>query len=120
MSLQIAQLFRLLVDLSAEAREQYFADHAVDSHMRREVEDLLAHDDQTGDSLSKLVGSAVNSFLRWDATGSRCGPFRLLNVIGRGGMGVVYLAERANGEVAQKAAVKLMQPGWSQVQHERF
>src|ERR1051325_9698547 len=37
-----------------------------------------------------------------------CGPFQLLSLIGRGGMGVVYLAERVDGEVRQRVAVKLL------------
>jgi eukaryotic-like serine/threonine-protein kinase len=36
------------------------------------------------------------------------GPYRLLHSIGRGGMGEVYLAERADGAYDQKVAVKLI------------
>ena len=50
----------------------------------------------------------------------RCGPFRLVSVIGRGGMGVVYFAERDDGEVSQRAAVKLLNPGWTDDNRERF
>jgi serine/threonine protein kinase len=44
----------------------------------------------------------------------------LLEVIGRGGMGAVYLAERADGEVTQQVAVKLLPPGAGATQRERF
>ena len=40
-----------------------------------------------------------------------CGPYRLGNLLGRGGMGSVYAAERADGEVRQRVAVKLLRPG---------
>ena len=40
-----------------------------------------------------------------------CGPYRLGDLLGRGGMGTVYLAERVDGEVAQRVAVKLLRPG---------
>src|SRR4029077_11486392 len=50
-----------------------------------------------------------------------CGPYRLLDVIGRGGMGAVYLAERADGEIAQRVAIKLLGVASSDPQRrERF
>ncbi|HEX6880484.1 MAG TPA: protein kinase [Terriglobales bacterium] len=39
------------------------------------------------------------------------GPYRLLQQIGRGGMGTVYLAERADGQFEKQVAVKMVQPG---------
>ncbi|HZH35566.1 MAG TPA: protein kinase, partial [Pyrinomonadaceae bacterium] len=43
--------------------------------------------------------------------GKRIGVFRLTRELGRGGMGAVYLAERADGEFRQKVAVKLIKRG---------
>ena len=42
--------------------------------------------------------------------GTRVGPWRLLEEIGRGGMGTVFVAERADGEFEQRAALKLLRP----------
>ena len=39
---------------------------------------------------------------------TRIGPYRLLEQIGEGGMGRVYLAERADGEYEQRVALKLV------------
>jgi eukaryotic-like serine/threonine-protein kinase len=116
----LPQLFQALADLPTEQRAQYLADHAVDAETRRELEELLAHDSGTVEPFSHLVGAAARAVLHGDAAGLRCGAFRLVSVLGTGGMGVVYLAQRADGEVAQRAAIKLMQPGWSQIQLERF
>jgi serine/threonine protein kinase/Tfp pilus assembly protein PilF len=38
----------------------------------------------------------------------RIGPYRVISEIGRGGMGVVYLAVRSDGQVEQKVAVKVL------------
>ncbi len=48
---------------------------------------------------------------------SQCGPYRLVRLLGSGGMGSVYLAERSDGEIEQKVAVKLLharsnRPAW--------
>ena len=50
-----------------------------------------------------------------------CGPFRLVELLGRGGMGAVYLADRVDGEVKQRVAIKLLRPGGGDPkQRERF
>ena len=45
------------------------------------------------------------------AAGQRVGPWRLLRFLARGGMGEVYLAERADGAFDRQVAVKLLRPG---------
>jgi eukaryotic-like serine/threonine-protein kinase len=43
--------------------------------------------------------------------GTTVGPFRLLRELGRGGIGTVFLAERADGQFEQRVAVKLLRRG---------
>ncbi|HEX4479865.1 MAG TPA: serine/threonine-protein kinase [Rudaea sp.] len=42
--------------------------------------------------------------------GTRIGPYRVVRPLGSGGMGVVYVAERADGEFEQTVALKLVRP----------
>jgi eukaryotic-like serine/threonine-protein kinase len=42
--------------------------------------------------------------------GARIGPYRVTRELGRGGMAVVYLAERADGEFEQQVALKIVLP----------
>lgn len=117
---EVAQLFHKLADLSPEARALYLAQHPVDPDARREVEELLAHDTVDVDRVPQaIISAAAQQLIRENAEGVRCGAFRLVHPIGRGGMGVVYLAERVDGEVTQRAAVKLLHPG-NEVHRERF
>ena len=41
----------------------------------------------------------------------RIGPYRVIRELGRGGMGTVYLAVRADGEVQKRVAVKVLKRG---------
>ena len=45
------------------------------------------------------------------AMGAQIGPYRLLGLLGRGGMGEVYCAERADGVFEQRVALKLVKRG---------
>jgi tRNA A-37 threonylcarbamoyl transferase component Bud32/tetratricopeptide (TPR) repeat protein len=122
MNRRVQEVFHEVVDLSPEARRKYFEEHGVEEEIRKEVEGLLAFDSGASAFLLRDIGSAAErAMAQLQAKGWRCGPYRLLELIGRGGMGAVYLAERADGEVRQRAAVKLLQPGADDPQHrERF
>jgi serine/threonine protein kinase/Tfp pilus assembly protein PilF len=46
-----------------------------------------------------------------DLTGERIGPYRVVRSLGRGGMGEVFLAERADEQFQQQVAIKLVRRG---------
>ena len=53
--------------------------------------------------------------------GERIGPWRIVRLLARGGMGAVYLAERSDGQFEQRVALKLIRPGLSSLEiHRRF
>ncbi len=63
---------------------------------------LLNDDDLNGD-----LGDDDDDGL---AEGTRVGPWRVVREAGRGGMGRVYLAERADGAFEQRVALKMVRP----------
>lgn len=103
------ELFRKVANLSQEARDRYFAEHEVDVQTKKEVEDQLAYEASTTKIFAEEI--VAHHSERAEPIGLHCGPYRLVRLIGRGGMGSVYEAERADGEVQQRVAVKLLRPG---------
>jgi non-specific serine/threonine protein kinase/serine/threonine-protein kinase len=82
---------------------------ANDAEIRGEVEKLLALESRANAALdSRAVPGAL---LREVAPPERIGAYRILREIGHGGMGVVYLGERADGEFAKQVAIKLITRG---------
>jgi eukaryotic-like serine/threonine-protein kinase len=58
---------------------------------------------RTGAAIETLAEAVSPS-----AVGARLGAFTLVKEIGRGGMGTVYLGERADGQVQQQVAIKVL------------
>lgn len=119
---RIRQLFDLLVDLPAEVWERALDEHGViDPVMRREVISLLEAD---GDELVRThidsqAPGVLNDLAERESRleqqrleGHLVGPFRLINEVGRGGMGTVWRAERMHGGFEQVVAIKLIRSGW--------
>jgi len=101
-----------VADLSGEARGRYFAENAIDTQTRKEVEALVAFDSHSSTVLEKNISEVAQRALsQLEPEGLLCGPYRVGTLLGRGGMGTVYLAERVDGEISQEVAVKLLRPG---------
>jgi tetratricopeptide (TPR) repeat protein/predicted Ser/Thr protein kinase len=79
-----------------------------DTELRTTVESLLAMESK----IDRLDTAALPGSVLWaDALEKppvEIGPYTVLREIGRGGMGVVYLADRADGEYRKRVAIKLI------------
>jgi serine/threonine-protein kinase len=82
-----------------------------DEELRREVESLLASEPDLGDFIETPVFRIRSQDGTPLAEGQRVGVYRIVREIGRGGMGSVYLAERADEEFDRRVALKLIRRG---------
>ena len=107
---QVSSWFDQLIDLSAAAQELALAELSErDAELAAEVRAMLIADartqgvlEQREDVLAPVAAEANPEF----------GPsWRVQHLLGRGGMGEVWLAQRQQGDVVQTAAVKLLKRG---------
>jgi eukaryotic-like serine/threonine-protein kinase len=116
---QVEEIFQAAVELLPEERARYVAQVcAEDTSLKHDVESLLSQHDSAGELLDQpFYGdtefSVLESFVEEEdpMLGRRLGSYRIEREIGRGGMGAVYEASRADNEFNKRAAIKLVKRG---------
>jgi len=95
------------LDLPMARRDDFVRDACADNAtLLAEVMSLVAAYDSAGDFLE--TPPAVDADMESDLAGRDIGAYRLVERIGSGGMGDVYLAERRDVEYDQNVAVKIV------------
>jgi len=114
---RISAIFERAVELPPAERAALLEHEcAADAALRGEVEAMLSAD-AAGDTFDArahdLRGRAAADWVEWNAPldGQLIGAWRIVREIGRGGMGLVFLVERADGQFEQQAALKLIKRG---------
>jgi eukaryotic-like serine/threonine-protein kinase len=83
---------------------------ADDTVLLHEAEMLLAQDTKTLEEFAEFAATRLRRDER-DRVGERMGAYALIGELGRGGMGAVYLAERADGQFQKRVAIKVLKRG---------
>ena len=98
------------LELPTAEQSGYVAERcADDSILLQRVDGLLGAD--TGPLHPFRDAALVCSQRNESLVGKQMGSYELIEEIGHGGMGEVYLAERCHGEHRRQVAVKLLKPG---------
>lgn len=105
---RIRELFDLVCDVPEAERDAALRDANASAAEIAEVSSLLLADATRTRASAPLANFAAELSMAELHPGDTLGAWRLLKPIGQGGMGEVFLAERADGHYAQLAAVKLI------------
>jgi serine/threonine protein kinase len=115
---RIVAIFEAACEHTTEARAAFLDEAcAGDETLRREVEEMLAHDATAGKILDRPAADLVSDLTATAWVGSQLGPYRIEAVIGEGGMGVVYKALHVR--LNRPAAIKLLRDDLADVAARR-
>ncbi len=109
-------IFAGAIDRPTAGDRAAFLDAAcgADAGLRRRVEALLSAHDEAGGFLRDQLGAgspaATIDYPLSECPGTAIGPYKLLEQIGEGGFGVVFMAEQTE-PVRRKVALKVLKPG---------
>ncbi|HZU37009.1 MAG TPA: serine/threonine-protein kinase [Gemmataceae bacterium] len=111
---QANDLFLQALALSSPNARQEYLDRtcAGDAALRAEVESLLEASARAGSFLDSPLSTSLATLDKTllEKPGTMIGPYKLLEQIGEGGMGLVFMAEQEQ-PLRRKVALKILKPG---------
>ena len=108
-------IFSEILDIPPEKRQEYLERAcAGDEHLRRRVEALLQVHDRAGkfleESPNKIAAEGLRTVPNAEKAGDLIGRYLLIQQIGEGGCGIVFMAEQEE-PVRRSVALKVVKPG---------
>ena len=108
-------IFLAAVDIADAAERAAFIERSCgdDPALRQRVEDLLRAYGQSGGPLEKLAAALAATEIAEpirEQVGATIGPYKLMEQIGEGGFGLVFVAEQER-PIRRKVALKIIKPG---------
>jgi serine/threonine protein kinase len=114
---RVRDLFLATVELPAADRAAFLKEHCADADLHAEVERLLAAHEQPASIVNPpAAGLPTGTYTPLtERVGSVIGPYKLMEQIGEGGFGLVFVAEQ-HEPVRRKVALKVIKPGMDSAQ----
>ena len=110
----IKEILWEVLELDPAKRQEFLDNAAIGADIRAEIESLLSFEAVSADFMSLAITNFSKDFMpEVDETeisfvGQKIGIYEIIRELGFGGMGAVYLAERADGKFEQKVAIKML------------
>ena len=119
-AVSVRAIFDRALEISAEAERAAFLDQACANlpEVRGEVEALLKAHSEAGSFLESPAAGLTRteySPAHSDFIGAQIGAYKLLQQLGEGGMGIVYMAQQER-PVLRTVALKIIKPGMDSTQ----
>lgn len=114
---QVKALFHEALELTVDKRRRFLTEACADNiALRAQVETLIASHEEAGEFINEPA--FIEGDIEWleadePAThiGETVGSYKLVRELGRGGMGAVYLGERADALFDKQVAIKVIKRG---------
>src|SRR5213080_3410689 len=113
---RVDAVFEQALELPQDQRAAFLQENCnSDAEVRREVESLLNSHERAGNFIDQPSLFFADDTLRDNGSTLQAaeliGSYRIVRELGRGGMGAVYLAERADEQYKKRVAIKLIKRG---------
>ncbi len=116
---RLQALFHRALELPEPARAGFLDQCAEEPSLIADVRAMLGEDAQPVHLLNRGLAELANAILHSPVDQQKFHPYKLVKLLGEGGMGVVYLAQHQDTQ--QAAAVKVLRDAWiSHTRRERF
>ena len=121
---QVKSIFLAAVEKADPDEREAFLREACggDDALRRQVENLLRRHEDAGSFLERppldedlALASGQAAGIRTEHVGTKIGPYKLIQQLGEGGMGTVWVAEQTE-PVKRRVALKVIKPGHDSAQ----
>src|SRR5437763_2703068 len=116
---QLKQIFQSALERNPAERSAFLNQACADDPaLRSQVESLIASHDQAGDSIEAMAAEAATEMLADEQPGpilgKHIGHYEVLSLLGRGGMGEVFLAQDTS--LGRKVALKLLRSDFTRIE----
>lgn len=109
---KICRLFDAAMELPGDARDAYIEDEcAEDTDMLLELQALLTADGEERIDLQDIVSNVATASVEEKLLTQHIGNYELVEQLGAGGMGDVYLGRRIDEQFEHDVAIKVLQSG---------
>ena len=123
---RLREIFDSVIELPADQRQAWLENHVALADDRTAVLALLRADETDRGVLDTPAGELVDR-MKSDGpaleglVGQNIGAFRLVRLLGKGGMAAVFLGQRQVGDFEQQVAIKLLRRGlYSELEQRLF
>src|SRR3989441_6742834 len=116
---QVKQIFQSALERNPAERSAFLNQACADDPaLRSEVESLISSHNEAGDSIEAMAAEAATEMLADEQPGpilgKHIGHYEVLSLLGRGGMGEVFLAQDTS--LGRKVALKLLRSDFTRIE----
>src|SRR2546422_1925782 len=116
---QVKRIFQSALERNPAERSAFLSEACADDPaLRSEVESLISSHNEAGDSIEAMAAEAATEMLADEQPGpilgKHIGHYEVLSLLGRGGMGEVFLAQDTS--LGRKVALKLLRSDFTRIE----